>query len=142
MRTLLQLSLLVTVVFTGCRQNTGPAIGLVKGTVTMDGQPLSGVSISFQPESGRPSFGQTDAGGRYDLKYTIDQQGAVLGQHKVSIAYAEIDPFDPELDRPAGGVPHSPAAQVKIPEKYDAKTELTAEVRQGMNTIDFPLTSR
>lgn len=50
----------------GCSE---PPTVLVRGTVTHDGQPLEGATVTFinGKESGRPAFGVTDAQGRYEL---------------------------------------------------------------------------
>ena len=51
----------------------------VVGTVTLDGKPLEGASITFAPQSGRSSSGVTDSSGRYSLNYTGSIRGAMLG---------------------------------------------------------------
>lgn len=50
----------------GCAE---PPTVLVRGMVTHDGKPLEGAIVTFinDKESGRPSFGVTDAQGRYEL---------------------------------------------------------------------------
>ena len=106
-------------------------VGYVEGTVTMDGSPLPDAMVTFQPESGRPSYGRTDANGRYELVYTRNEKGAVPGKHTVSIS--TLQGGDPD----AGGelVPE------KVPAKYNTRTELTREVQAGSNEFDFELSS-
>ena len=47
----------------GC--GTRPTFGKVSGTVTLDGQPLAGVTVYFLPKEGRRSFGITNKEGQY-----------------------------------------------------------------------------
>ncbi|MDA7994250.1 MAG: carboxypeptidase-like regulatory domain-containing protein, partial [Pirellulales bacterium] len=56
----------------GCSNNPAnyPEVADVVGTVTLDGKPLEGASITFAPQSGRSSSGVTDSSGRYSLNYT------------------------------------------------------------------------
>jgi hypothetical protein len=81
----------------GCSGRTAgyPPLGLVSGTVTFEGQPVSGVIVTFQPvERGRPSTGKTDAAGRYALEFTEVAKGAMVGRHDVSF---ERPPTDEDL---------------------------------------------
>jgi hypothetical protein len=107
----------------------------VTGQVKLDGQPLDNALIQFDPVSGgTPSNGRTDTQGAYTLKYSRDVEGAVIGEHKVSIStYAEEIP-DAE--------PPVPASPERVPAKYNLKTELKRQVEEGSNTIDFELDSQ
>ena len=71
----------------GCSNNPAnyPEVADVVGTVTLDGKPLEGASITFAPQSGRSSSGVTDSSGRYSLNYTGSIPGAMLGSHRVMI---------------------------------------------------------
>ncbi|WP_146115540.1 MULTISPECIES: DUF4198 domain-containing protein [Pirellulaceae] len=105
----------------------------VSGTVTLDGQPLAGVMVRFTPQTGEKrttSLGKTDEQGRYELRYTSQQQGALIGIHKVQVV--NIDGL-PE--------PGMPKAQ-KVPKQYDVQSELTAEVTPSENIFNFELTSK
>lgn len=67
------------------------AVVPVSGRVTLDGQPLDGAAVTFQPTGGgNPgpgSYGRTDADGRYSLKMvTDDTPGALPGKHMVTIS--------------------------------------------------------
>ena len=79
---------LCLVVISGCGYTD---VAPVTGTVTLDGQPISGASITFQPESGRPSYGGTDQNGNYKLFYSMEQNGAVIGACTVSVSTATED---------------------------------------------------
>jgi len=119
-----------TATFVGC-SDSGPELGTVAGTVLLDGQPVADAEVVFEPEEGSPSYGMTDAQGRYRLMYTPETAGAVVGQHTVRIT----------TGRTAGG----PGEEVQIPERipasYNSQSEVQREVKPGSNTIDFDIQS-
>lgn len=77
-------------VFAGC--SSGPKIVKVSGVATHKGVPVPSLRINFQPEQGRPSWGDTDANGRFTLEYDASNMGAVLGRHTVSAAHQPGSP--------------------------------------------------
>jgi hypothetical protein len=93
----------------------GPGLGNVSGKVTLDGQPLAGALVEFQPSEGRGSIGSTDAQGVYKLSYTENTMA------------------DDEEEQKPGG---------KIPARYNSQSELTAEVKSGSNEHNFDLQSK
>lgn len=128
----------VSILVAGCGGGgDGPELGAVEGTVRMDGQPLEGATVTFQPQQGRPSLGETDGDGYYELQYTDDQMGAVAGKHRVEIStYRE---GDPDADDPA----RQQSQPERVPAKYNTQTELDADVKPGSNPpIDFNLDSQ
>jgi len=72
------LGALLLAVSAGCG---GPKVVPVSGRVTLDGNPLAGARISFEPVKGTVdelSIATTDADGRYQLKnFSSDRMGAV-----------------------------------------------------------------
>ncbi len=108
----------------GCSDDGRPAMAPVEGVITLDGQPLEGATVVFQPPQGKSSHGQTDANGHYELIYLRDIRGALLGTHSVTITTAtEMQP------------------QERLPDCYHRRTELTAEVASGGGEFDFALHS-
>jgi hypothetical protein len=102
----------------------------VSGTVTLDGQPLSGAAVIFEPNDeqlGRAPMGRTDDSGRYELRLSLDQRGAPPGHYIVRISTGDETGAEPIPER--------------LPARYVYQSELTAEVRSGRNTINFELTS-
>lgn len=76
---------LATVALIGCGPSR-PATAPVEGTVTLDGQPLAGASVTFTPSAGgRPGMGTTDSSGKFTLMTYEAGDGAVIGQHKVTV---------------------------------------------------------
>ena len=118
------------VVFVGCstRPADQPEIAPVAGRVTMDGQPLAGVSVVFESERGVLSFGNTDADGRYRLSYIRSAKGAGLGKNTVRISTPTMGPT-------------SPLHKDSIPAIYNTQSTLAADVAKGRNVFDFALES-
>lgn len=124
----------------GCGTDDTPPIGLVSGTVTRNGQPVPGLTVSFLPEAGRPSWGVTDADGRYSLHWDEDHDGAEVGNHKVCVA------FDASLQADESGRTKGKAKATAmtdrraIAEKYGIESStLTKEVKAGTQTINLQL---
>ncbi len=123
-----------------------PELGQVSGTVTLDGKPLSGVAVVFQPDNGRPARGMTNAEGKYELTYIRDTRGTKVGRNRVEIAPSEEggededageleDPDSPQAKKPVN------ARRPAVPARYNTKSELEADVKPGKNTFDFDLKS-
>jgi hypothetical protein len=124
------LTLCVAVAGCGGGASDLPDLGRVSGTVTIDGEPTSDVSVMFAPvDGGRSSSGVTDSSGKYVLYYNPSTEGALPGVHNVHISsHVDFDPNDPEAPMlpPEGNVP----SDYKSIEKQ-------ATVKAGSNTIDL-----
>ena len=119
----------------------GPELGAVCGVVTLGGRPVPDAAVLFHPQAGNgsPSYGRTDAAGRYELAFTRDRDGAVLGRHLVVVETPGLWPIEiAELQ--ANGVAAKGPVMI-LPPKYRRPGALTAEVKPGENAIDFPLTN-
>lgn len=126
----------------GCGGSEAPIpLGQVSGLVTLDGQPFEGALVQFNPEAapvtrdkkspgGGGSSGISNAEGRYELKFSGDHDGAVLGAHKVTVA--EIQPPDPK---------DGPPPSLRIPLLYSI-SPFKFDVKEGSNTFDIELKSR
>jgi hypothetical protein len=68
----------------GCRDNR-PTRVPIAGQVLIDGQPLKFGVVRFIPDAGRPSSGKLDSEGRFTLHCFEDDDGAVLGHHRVAV---------------------------------------------------------
>jgi hypothetical protein len=112
----------------GC--DKGPKMVPVSGIVTLNGKPLVGAGILFQPvstELSNPATGDTDSEGRYHLRVR-DKKGAFVGAYKVCISKVEWREGSPKP------IWHSP-------EKYSKPDEsgLTADVTGDDKDINFDL---
>ena len=122
----------------GCG-DSGTQLAEVDGTVRMNGKPMAGLLVYFNPEveekglksPGRSSYAITDDEGRYSLTYDDPEKprpGAVLGKHIVVIS-------DPRLED------RSIKAKARIPMKYSRliETPERKEVQPGKQTLDIEL---
>ncbi|WP_397569471.1 carboxypeptidase-like regulatory domain-containing protein [Schlesneria sp. T3-172] len=124
---------LITVSCLGCSR--GPKIASVRGTVTLDGEPLPYAAVVFNPANGRPAGATTDENGEYALNFTQGREGALIGEHRVIITTRR----DPWKD-PNGEV--HPSSSEKLPTKYNTQSTLTFTVEPGKtNVADFDLES-
>ena len=124
LRALLALALLALV---GCSRSDRPPLGRVSGTVTLDGAPLPAALVVVTPDGpGRSALATTDTAGRYELAFLRDISGANVGTHTVRITTATEDRGGKEI----------------LPSRYHVKTELTATVESGANTLDFALETK
>jgi hypothetical protein len=115
---------MVTLLVAGCGGIKTPPLGLVEGTVTLDGVPLPSAMVVFTPDGqGRSSTAVTDSGGRYSLSFLRDIPGANVGPHTVRITTATGKRGVREM----------------LPTRYHRRTVLVATVQPGSNTIDFAL---
>lgn len=104
--------------------------------MTLDGQPLPGVEVTFAPMTGRSSGGITDNQGRYTLIYVGATNGAKTGRHTVFIAWPPYESDGVENPAPKN------RARPRIPARYNQKSTLSADVTAGSNTFDFALESK
>lgn len=133
----------------GCGpQGDQPELGEVTGTITLDGTPLAGVAVVFQPDNGRPSRGMTDAEGKYELTYIRQTKGAKVGPHRVEVAPSEEGESEESEEETESGDEEGQNAASKpksgkraVPARYNTKSELKVEVKSGKNTFDFALES-
>jgi hypothetical protein len=124
----------------GCAPRSS-AIVPVSGTVTLDGQPLVGATLSFQPitdkavagQAGIGSYGKTDEQGRYTLRLIDpDQPGALVGKHTVNITTAvAANPASDEikLKQPERISPKSRTQEIEIPAGGTDKADLKLSSR-------------
>jgi hypothetical protein len=124
------LSTFVIFASVGC---SGSRIAPVSGRIALDGKPLAGVHVSFQPiakagemNPGGGSYAITDSGGQFTLLLVEGEQpGAVIGKHRVEItARSEPPPANIDLAK-------RPPPKVFVPAKYSRNSELTFEVPPG-----------
>ena len=118
----------------------------VRGTVTLDGQPVSGAAVLLIPsEGGRPAEGISDEDGSFRLSTFAHGDGALPGQHAVTITL--IDPTGGRPADAAGLSPTAPGVTVPtkwtVPKKYSMPTTsgITVEVEQGIEPLTLRLES-
>lgn len=117
----------------GGQDSDTPETAPVTGVVKLDGQPLPDATVVFEPEAGRPSQADTDAEGKYSLRYTKDLYGAKIGKHTVRITTGK------QVTNPDDTITTVPE---KVPAMYNSKTTLKKDVAAPKTTIDFDLKSK
>ena len=130
----------VLVLSVGC--GPGSDMGYVTGVVTVDGEPLENGTVSFYPVGKRASVSGTKKDGSYELVYTREKMGAVIGEHKVTIVQErEYAPPIQGGNADADAEAEPTFKKVKIPRKYgnEKTTDLRATVEQGSNEFNFEL---
>jgi hypothetical protein len=110
----------------------------VEGTVTLDGAPVDGGSISFVQGSGAGS----DKGNAPIVggKYVIEGEKArnlTPGSYTVQIFWIQLI----GKPNPANADANAPARHA-IPSQYGDKSTLTREIKPGTNKFDFDLKSK
>jgi hypothetical protein len=128
-------------VVTGCESKKYSLVD-VSGKVTLDGKPVPGAVVTFQPQAsenrspGPGSTGHCDAEGRFQLSTIRNEPGAVVGKHSVVInSYSPESPVASDTD--------TGSRKEIIPDRYNFASELTFEVpASGTDTADFELTTK
>ncbi|QDU25410.1 hypothetical protein ETAA8_04780 [Anatilimnocola aggregata] len=131
------LALAAALLLAGCGSSDK---GKVSGTVTSDGQPVSGGSVSFVPvaepgsspeapaaaASGRVATGAVLSSGSFSLSTDADEDGALIGRHEVVYTPPSVggESADPALKSPYHGL---------VPR------ERQVEVKAGVNTFAIEL---
>lgn len=143
---------LVAMTCLGCG-SSGPALHSVTGKVTLDGQPLPNVNVSFFPSNSKlpSSGGLTDSQGVYKLTTAQGASGAVAGKHKVTVYGGQTGgTARPEGMYKDGGTKDAmgksvaPKIESPVPEKYSSpdKSTLEKDVAAKSNVIDLELSSK
>jgi hypothetical protein len=111
----------------------------VTGFISLDGQPLAGVSVQFIPEKGRPAAGTTGNDGRFRLSTFRANDGALPGRYRVTIAPRDAGTGG----KPGGsGTDKDKPPRSAVPPRYSRPetSPLAAEVSpDGPNEFRFDL---
>lgn len=128
----------IAVLFVGASGCGGPQRGEMAGEVTLDGQPIQGGEIRFLPDLGPPAYAEIIEG-RY---CTPAAKGPGLGVARVEVRWVR------KTGKQVPAMPPAPAGTMIdekaecIPERFNRRSELRADVRPGKNVCNFELTSK
>jgi hypothetical protein len=117
----------------GCSGSVGTApTSPAAGVVSLGGQPVADVNVTFTPTAGRSATGRTDAQGRFALSTFAEGDGAVPGSHRVTLSL-------PAADVPMPGTPEAASYKpptAPFPARYGSldETDLVVEIPAGGNT--------
>ena len=136
----------------GCGPDNPYGTVAVTGKITVNGEPMEGITVTFVPDSpeGVSAFGRTDAGGNYQLTTggAPFGTGAIPGTYSVTFSKVQAAEGQSLADFQAGNAAPSPPsgppqAVHLIPQKYDSPRTAgfePVEVKQGSrNNFDFNL---
>lgn len=142
-RALLACVTVLAVVFWISAPERLPRMFPVRGTITMDGAPVSGATVTFLPipwdREGKPASGQSDDKGNFTVrtyfnpKYSPD--GALPGDYVVVVTKIDVDwqRINPTGGGWIGGVPEW-ATKHLLPEKYASlESGLAATIKKGVD---------
>lgn len=79
----------------GCGES-GPKLVSVTGTVSLNGQPVEGAALTFEPDptdphrEARPGEAVTDAAGKYEVSTSL-KSGLAPGKYRVMVTKAPLD---------------------------------------------------
>jgi hypothetical protein len=146
---------------TGCSGSNRPATAPVHGVVTFQGKPVAGASVTFLcPGAPRPAAGMTDETGNYRLTTFAENDGAIVGNHVVTVKKLRSAPPAslPTVSPNAGPSEINKAIEAEaaesyrqqrkaeksgatLPAKYASRetSDLRKEVVDGENVINLEL---
>jgi hypothetical protein len=114
----------------------------VSGKVTVNGQPMAGISVIFSPSDvigGTAAGGTTNEGGEFTLIYSDGREGAIPGKYNVLFSKLTMPDGSP---MPPDAMAADVGAVEQIPEKF-RNTEMAihfADVKQEAGgTFEFDL---
>lgn len=140
-------SLTLVLVASGCGGEAGPRLVECKGTVTYEGKPVPGATVTFMVPKSPIAMGTTDSSGKFVIT-TGGRRGAPVGEAAVGIVKAP-ESTGPDMTQMKPGDMQkmqvkqvdSGAKQVKspIPEKYGSpeSSGLTAAISEDPTQNDF-----
>lgn len=132
----------------GCGGGTSkPKTNPVSGKLTKGGMPLPDIYVTFAPKATKGNFptalGKTDADGRYTLKTTYGDDGAVEGAYSVVLSSAKSSGPPPAGADPEALFKQHAEAQAELPFPKEYASETTTpkyvDVKKGPNTIDIAI---
>lgn len=116
----------------------------VSGRVTLEGKPVAGAAVTFAPADGRrPATGLTDAEGRFTLATFADGDGALPGEHRVTVTKKEVIGATSGPDGLSGPIGDVMVKWI-VPKPYSNKESsgLSAVVSRDRHEFTFDLTAR
>jgi hypothetical protein len=123
-------SLLVFGLVAGCSSRSEVQTAKVEGVVLFKGRPIKDIAVVFHPTVGPLASGKTDAEGKFRLSTVAVDDGAKIGEHKVTLVYR-----DPNESTDA------PIVKSPIPRRYSVPetSGLTATVADKDNFFTYEL---
>ena len=135
-------ALTLAIACTGCTPSPFTLVP-VSGVVSLDGQPLAGGIVNFQPivlgseaNAGPGSTARTGTDGRFTLATIRGKQGAVVGDHIVKI-------YSFNAETATRSETGTTLERERVPSRYNYTSDLTFNVpAAGTEQADFRLTTK
>jgi hypothetical protein len=155
------MAVVCALVVVGCPSGTTVDTEKVQGTVTLDGEPVAGATVTFVPVNegqGMSATGVTDAQGKYTLNPVGGGQlaaeagaGTLAGEYYVGVLKSEMDIPLTEEEAEEQGVEYvAPEGEASgeithiVPQKYNNPREsgIKVTVTEGENMIPIEISSQ
>ena len=131
----------VSTCFAGCggAPDDAPETVAAKGTVTVDGKPMPGLSVAFIPASGKLATGETDDQGNFTLTTNQPGDGAVVGSYSVAVNHIpeEVSEAMPGMD--GYKKPEPPPFARKYTDAQTSGLTATVDADPSKNDFKFDL---
>ncbi|MGD9854027.1 MAG: hypothetical protein AB7U20_03665 [Planctomycetaceae bacterium] len=126
---------LAALLVSGC--SDGPELGSVQGQITLSGAAVPFTYVQFQPTDppGTYAAAYTDVEGKYELQFTKDRNGALVGRHEVTVRTSSIDEI--QIEDKTTGKMVTPALPQGYAPNFEVRFE--REVKPGRNEINLEL---
>lgn len=124
----------------GCGKGDGLDRAAVAGKATLDGVAIAAGNIVFYPASGTkgPAAGGTIEDGQYSIAVA---QGPIVGHNRIEIHASKRTGRKVQAPMSDPGVMTDEIVEA-VPDRYNTKSTLVAEVKSGKNIFDYELTSK
>ena len=117
----------------GCNSKLVP----LTGRLTYKGESVPSTQVFFQPDDGsRKSVGLTDDNGKFQLRYSLSEEGVTRGRHTVYLRYT------PSAEEELGKAPPKASKELQaVIAKYrdPAKSDLHVEVTKSGQDVEIKL---
>ncbi len=110
----------------------------VSGTITLEGEPLTGGSISFESEDKTFSASNIDSSGGYTLRFNSEQMGVTPGPKTVRIRAQSLPSEGGSDEEDPDAKPKATAAS-GVSDCYDKASPIRVTVDASSSTFDFDL---
>jgi hypothetical protein len=136
-------TLILAVATLGCSGKPAMREGFAEafGTVTLDGQPLSGAHVTFENEKGT-SFAVADSAGNYVAEYSRTLKGAPVGKNRISISTKVATPGDDPSTMTLNPKTGDYEKAELVPAKYRKDAPIEIDVTADGAPYNFELTSK
>jgi hypothetical protein len=148
---LLRFSLVTIIILTGCNGKYYISTEPVEGYVTLDGQSLDGVVVTFLPinATGEMGFASTDSQGKFRISTLVGKpdSGTTVAEYKVAFNKEIEDVSKRKFDKDQNGkdvLLLNLATVQMVPKKYlnPDTSGITVQVKKGKNIFNFDLVSQ